>query len=194
MKSCLLCKQEKPLEDFHRHSSNISGRTSYCKPCMKSYKQQYETKNKEKITAYGLKYRQENKEKLREKFKQNYSKPEVRERHLARGQWWRESRQDAYKEGQRAWRENNPEKLAHYSAYHRALRKQAIPNWYSEFDDFVVKEAYRLSRLRAKFTGILWEVDHIIPIAGRTVCGLHVWNNFAVIPASENRSKFNRYE
>ena len=194
MKYCPVCKQDKVLEDFHKHSSTADGRTTYCKPCMKKYKQQYEVKNREKIQAYGLAYRRENKEKLQEMFKQNYSVPEKRERHLALGKQWRESCQKAYKDGQRAWREKNPEKMAHYSAYHRALRKQAIPKWYSELDDFVVKEAYSLSRARARTTGTLWEVDHILPITGRKVCGLHVWNNLQVILASVNRSKHNKYE
>ena len=34
-------------------------------------------------------------------------------------------------------------------------------------------------------------VDHIIPLKGNAVCGLHVWNNFAVIPKVDNLRKGN---
>lgn len=56
----------------------------------------------------------------------------------------------------------------------------------------VMKEALHLRTLRFKVTKIKWHIDHVIPLKGKTVCGLHVWNNFAVIPALENLSKGNK--
>lgn len=38
-----------------------------------------------------------------------------------------------------------------------------------------------------------WEVDHIVPINSKIVCGLHVWNNLQVLDRSENRAKGNRF-
>ena len=60
-----------------------------------------------------------------------------------------------------------------------------------ELTDFVYKEAHELRKLRNKLTGIEWHVDHIIPLINPNVCGLHVWNNFAVIPKVENLRKGN---
>jgi hypothetical protein len=42
--------------------------------------------------------------------------------------------------------------------------------------------------------GFQWEVDHIIPLQGKFVSGLHVPTNLQVVPSIINRQKHNRYE
>ena len=77
-------------------------------------------------------------------------------------------------------------------AYKRATRaKQARVLWDKELTDFVYTEAHKLRKLRNEQTGFEWHVDHVIPLKGKEVCGLHVWNNFAVIPKVENLRKGN---
>lgn len=58
---------------------------------------------------------------------------------------------------------------------------------------FVYKEAHELRKLRTNFFGFEWHVDHIIPLKGVNVCGLHIYNNFAVIPKVDNLRKGNCY-
>lgn len=76
----------------------------------------------------------------------------------------------------------------------RRARKLKATFGNEELNDLVFKEAYALSKLRKEATGVPFEVDHIVPLKGKNVCGFHSWNNIQVIPKSQNRSKGNRME
>jgi hypothetical protein len=70
---------------------------------------------------------------------------------------------------------------------------QRTPPWSGELDELVMLEAHDLARRRGIVTGFAWEVDHIIPLHGRVVSGLHVWNNVRVISATANATKSNGF-
>lgn len=113
-----------------------------------------------------------------------------------------------YKQNAARWKEENPEKTRQIKAnwkkrnsvwvaadngrrYATYLTNTLEPS--KELTDFVYEQAQELRKLRNKFTNIEWHVDHIIPLRGKLVSGLHVWNNFAVIPAKDNQRKNNTY-
>jgi hypothetical protein len=77
-------------------------------------------------------------------------------------------------------------------AHRRQLSKRPAP-WFGELDELVMVEARLLARMRGAVTGLKWHVDHEIPLRGRLVSGLHVWNNIRVIPATVNQTKSNHW-
>lgn len=68
--------------------------------------------------------------------------------------------------------------------------RRATPVW-ADMDK--IKAIYRqAAKMRAAGNDV--HVDHVIPLNGKRVCGLHVHNNLRIIPASDNYAKRNRYE
>ena len=76
------------------------------------------------------------------------------------------------------------------SARHNVEKLQASPSWAIKF---YIDGAYEIAALRTKITGFAWEVDHIVPLRSKLVCGLHVIDNLRVIPRTQNRAKGNRH-
>ena len=69
---------------------------------------------------------------------------------------------------------------------------QRTPAWLDEDDIWMMREAYKLARMRTKMFGFSWHVDHILPLQGKTVSGLHVPTNIQVIPWLDNVKKHNK--
>ena len=88
--------------------------------------------------------------------------------------------------------QNNKEYYAEKHLRYKLSKKSAVPVWYSELDSFVLEEAYELCHIREIETGLKHHVDHIIPLQGVEVCGLHYYKNWQVIPAKENLEKGNK--
>ena len=150
--------------------------------CAECKKQRYATtaswvaKNRDQVGAYMAGYRARNKEKSAEYYAAYRLNNHGKIRAIAS-----------------EWARRNPAKKAQERAARRAAEQKATPRWFGELDALVFAEAFDLAARRKCATGFKWEVDHIIPLGGRNVCGLHVGANIQVIPMIANRKKGNKH-
>ena len=95
----------------------------------------------------------------------------------------------------RSYLEKNKERRAELSNFHAAKRRakkiQRVPSW---ADGDEIEKIYARARALTRETGTPHHVDHIIPLQGKNVSGLHVESNLQIIPASQNQRKYNNYE
>lgn len=70
--------------------------------------------------------------------------------------------------------------------------RQATPSWLSKEQKSQIRKFYEDANKLKMETGIDHEVDHIVPIRGLVVSGLHVPWNLRVITAEENQKKNRR--
>ena len=85
----------------------------------------------------------------------------------------------------------HPEKMNARNAARRALKKSRIAPW---ADNAKMLAFYRRARELTKSTGIVHDVDHIVPLKHEKVSGLHVPANLQVITGAENMKKNSKYE
>jgi len=90
------------------------------------------------------------------------------------------------------WRKRNPDKMRAMSSLRRARQKGATPKWLTRQQLSDIGHCYKLAVSREMFENQKFDVDHIVPLAGKTVCGLHVPWNLQVIPKTQNMKKHNK--
>ncbi len=102
---------------------------------------------------------------------------------------------DKVKKQAKAWRQANSAKRTMYQRMRRHGLTGAVPAWYEHDKVERVYEQCRLLNEQLNRSGAdLFQVDHIIPLVSKTVCGLHCWANLQVLCKAENSAKRNRYQ
>ena len=219
-KVCKDCGIEKQIESFYKRTNNKL--FSSCKECCKAKDKknylkskdvklakcaEYRKQNKSKIQKYHANYYNANKDKMLSKAKEYRSNPSVIEKERIRQKQYYAERSADIQAKRKLKLESNPnlkEKLIEYGKQHyeknkhlyvarlnkrRAAKFSATPLW---ADLNAIKNIYKQSRQVSVETGVLHHVDHIVPLQGKNVCGLHVEYNLQIIPAKQNLSKANK--
>ena len=152
------------------------------------YDKQYMQSNAEKLRLYHKEYREKNKEIINQK---------------------KQAKVEEYRQYAKEYRINNKQAVAEtkkkyinsvrgyincYVANKRSEKLQRTPKWLTNIDLEDIKNKYYLANMKTKLTGETWHVDHIIPLKGKYVSGLHVPSNLQVIKSMENFKKSNVFK
>ena len=166
-----------------------------CKKDRAAYQIKWKLSNKERVLENSRRWKLENKDKVREYCRKRRKKnpDKIRENNRVANKKLRDKNPERYKEVQREanknWVENNRGIVNAKNAKRHATKLKATPKW-ANMDK--IKLFYIEAARLTKETGIKHHVDHIIPLQGRNICGLHVENNLQILTAYENCSKSNK--
>lgn len=111
-----------------------------------------------------------------------------REKAHAATKTWRESNLDKARARSIKWARENKARAYALTAKYHADKLQRLPAW---ADVSAIDLIYAEAR-KQREAGMDVHVDHVLPLRGRLVSGLHIPENLQIIPALFNRQKSNR--
>ena len=189
MKTCNKCKNE------------FEGK--YCVECRKAYYASYYLVNATKMKATATAWQRVNPDKMRAKSaawaKANPDRVKANnaayylvnpDKAKAASAVYYLANSDKAKAYSAVWAKAHPDKMSANTAIHRA--KEAAPKWLTEAHYDEMLAFYTQAKQLELFDGEERHVDHIVPLQGKTVSGLHVPWNLQILTASENISKGNK--
>lgn len=177
-KVCKTCGFQLPLTSFTPHKRYTMGTLPHCKPCMNSKRKS--RAGNEKSIAYSKWYRE------------TYPEKVAASRASRVDDWWIRNR-GRHNEKNRKWSARNPAYNRAKAAKRRAYRLKATPKWLTGIHWEEIKNFYWLSKDLERVSGEKYHVDHIVPLQGKNVCGLHVPWNLQILPSDINLSKHNKH-
>ena len=176
-KTCKCCAEVKALSLFYRDKQAKDSCSTYCRDCTKARANAAYHINKKVHNDRSNAYRQANMPKIR-KIAADY----------------REKNRERINAYSNEWVKVNRSSSTINTAKYRSAKLQRTPPWLTDFDALRMRCIYQVAAMRTRESGYSWHVDHIIPLKGKFVSGLHVPDNLRVIPAAENQRKVNKYE
>ena len=142
-------------------------------------------RNKDKYIARAKKWAEQNPEKTKEIRGRDLNRENARQRTKT----WAAENKEQKRAYDKAWVENNRALANSYKAHRRAKERKATPPWLTPEQREATAKIYAEALELTERLSIRHEVDHIVPLSGKTVSGLHVPWNLRAIPAQENNTR-----
>lgn len=182
MKTCTRCNTLKPLDAYARNRTRASGFRSMCKSCVAETRPS--RAGSQASRDYWQKFYSERREEILESQRNNPAR-----RTNARLRY--ATQRDEIIEKQRVYRKSEHAKALHAKVQRKRNRrlKEATPSWLTPAHHEAIAYNYWHARDASRVTGEPYQVDHIVPLRGKNVCGLHVPWNLRVVPADVNQRK-----
>ena len=154
----------------------------------RAYGKKHYSKNKEQINARNKKYWDRNKDRLNAAHRAWVQKNKERKRQMDKE--YAAKNRDKINASSRAYYARNKVECRERCARRGRMQKLSTPKW-ANFSAILLK--YKERETMSLVTGLVHHVDHIIPLQGENVCGLHIAENLRVILARDNLAKSNKH-
>ena len=118
--------------------------------------------------------------------------PEKRELNRIRAAQWRKENLKRAKEKVANWQKINVSKCRSNGRRYALSKRRSCPSWLTSEQKKEIELFYWLAKDLSTISEGVYDVDHIVPLQGKDVCGLHVPWNLQVLPADLNISKRNK--
>jgi len=165
-------------------------------------RKKWAAKNKDRLRIYARERARRDEARKKRKAKHQENREELRAKnrlyralnHEAISQRRRERRQkdpERFREATRRWAARNVHKITAKSNLRKSLIRKRVPPWITSDDRREMDKVYEQARRMTEALGEPFHVDHIVPLQGEVVSGLHVPWNLQVIEGVENVCKSN---
>ena len=190
-KECTKCGDVKPLSGYYKAKNKKDGLRGECKQCTKAHNSKYYKQNQEAVKAKVAKYKEMNPEKVRQSGKAAKAIWEANNKEKRKAYQLKHNGSEKHKEASRRWCKNNRATANAGTVRYRTAKANRTPSW---ANDQLIAAYYKEAKRLEELTGIQFHVDHIIPLQGELVSGLHVETNLQLLPAHENLGKSNSFD
>lgn len=92
------------------------------------------------------------------------------------------------------WKKDNPAKVRLHSINRLVAKSKRSPPWLTDLHKKQIEQYYKAAVILSKNLNTPIDVDHIVPLQGKIVSGLHVPWNLQLLRRSDNCSKSNKFE
>jgi len=91
------------------------------------------------------------------------------------------------------YKDRNVDVVRADTSVRKRRHREATPKWLTPAERLQMRDLYLQARKLTELTRERYVVDHIVPLRGEEVCGLHVPWNLRVITQEENLKKSNKH-
>ena len=176
---CACCKQKMPTENFSLDKQKPSGFSSYCKQCKRAKNHSYYMK------ASQVTRRNQSHNGISVSDKNSYAKI------------WRSQNPEKRSEYLKVYAQRNRDKMRSKGMKRYVAQKRQTPSWVNSSLDTEIEGLYMFCRIFNSYKAYKsdrFQVDHIVPICGKQVSGLHVPWNLQVLTGRDNVHKGNTFK
>ena len=194
MKSCVTCGESKELEFFYRRKDSPDGYRNDCKLCRKAKSHSNYFSDLVNKRAWHREHHREKME-LNPNWYAEYYAANKEKMSVYNAKGYRERYRAKRLVQAKQWAQDNPGMANANKKAYKVAKINACPPWVRSNPElmWVMSQVYELAVMRSEMFGFSWHVDHVVPLRGKVVSGLHVPWNLQVIPGVDNMSKSNKF-